>query len=534
MTTTLQDTHCHDVANHMKKTMATFLQASSSSSSMHKRRSGSGDMVHERGFSSGHTANRLPEVELSPSGPRLSTEDERRQARTSAPFNDSEEMPVEPPAKLPKQERRTMRGKNKRVCFFATCSSLLLSASYLSRSAVAAGNPQCMTADAMVGGMRHYILDWDRQLQHAANTSWDCEDFANFMYNSRDRIQQELFHTYSNMTTVPAPAEITEGEDPAKDGATLTNVTEAQLPEGFGEMPWIMSHVNRAASLVSASVHVNSGLGVLRQECFREPAVHLLFFVSLRRVHQLMSNQLKYLWYMMQNTPEMYRGAATQWLMESSQVFRGDLDTTESIFEGWIPPNVTTASEEGVAAREAVAYNKYEKPKVLSIVELLRRQTFKETDFDRELVRATMREIFAKNDLIVELGAGTGDLSRWLNETGWVQAHAYDYSSDVELITFGNVHQLGENVAPSRLGDGDIAYDWILCLSEQCPMMLDTIFKEFEGAKLREFVSKGVIVEKGLDGFSVDASSLTRSAEYSAVYEGRGNLGQKYEVFVHK
>ena len=33
--------------------------------------------------------------------------------------------------------------------------------------------------------------------------------------------------------------------------------------------------------------------------------------------------------YMMQNTPEMYRGASTQWLLEASQVFRGDLDTTE-------------------------------------------------------------------------------------------------------------------------------------------------------------------------------------------------------------
>ena len=57
-----------------------------------------------------------------------------------------------------------------------------------------------------------------------------------------------------------------------------------------------MSHVNKAASLVSASIHVNSGLGVIRSECFRDPAVHLLFFVSLRRVHQLMLNQLKYLW----------------------------------------------------------------------------------------------------------------------------------------------------------------------------------------------------------------------------------------------
>ncbi|CAD7936896.1 unnamed protein product [Amoebophrya sp. A120] len=390
-------------------------------------------------------------------------------------------------------------------------------------SGVSAANPQCLTADAMIGGMRHYLVDWDQQLLHGANKTWTCEDFAQFLYNSRDRIQQELFYTYSNMTTVPTPKSVAkDGGEGGGEQDEVVSVSDAELPEGFGDLPWILSHVNKAASLVSASVHVNSGLGVIRQECFVEPAVHLLFFVSLRRVHQLMLNQLKYLWYLMQNTPEMYRGAATQWIMEASQVFRGDLDTTESIFEGWNPPNSTISDE------NPLTYEKHEKPKVFSIVELLRRQTFKETDFDRELVRATMRHVFSKNDIILELGAGTGDLSRWLNETGWVQSHAYDYSSDIELITFNNVHQLRADNYPPRLGDGDIPYDWILCLSEQCPMMLEPIQAKF--SNLRDYTHKGVILQKDVLGVSDISPALVDANSEAYVEKG---LAERYAVLVH-
>lgn len=54
------------------------------------------------------------------------------------------------------------------------------------------------------------------------------------------------------MAVSPANAQVfgnmtTAGEEPA---------------EGFGEIAWIMSHINKAASLVSAHTHVHSGLGV--------------------------------------------------------------------------------------------------------------------------------------------------------------------------------------------------------------------------------------------------------------------------------
>jgi len=198
---------------------------------------------------------------------------------------------------------------------------------------------------------------------------------------------------------------------------------------------------------------------------------------------------------MMQNTPEMYRGASSQWLLEAAQVFRGDLDTTESIFTGWNPPNLTieNRTEDDL---QLTHYNKWQRPKVLTIVELLRRTTFSEVRWDpKTLTRGLMRqEIFARNDIILELGATSGEISRWLNETGWVQSHAYDYSDDIELITFSAVRHLDRGQKPALLGDGDVGFDWILCISEQCPNMLGDLGEEVGTL----YTQKGIVLDKTL------------------------------------
>jgi len=329
--------------------------------------------------------------------------------------------------------------------------------------------------------------------------------------------QQELAWVYGNMTTTT----VLPPEEGAEDGELVEGEQgEQQLPEGFGDVPWIMSHVNKAATLVSASVHINAGLGVIRGDCFRQnPPVHLLFFVGLRRVHQLMLNQLKYLWYILQNTPEMYRGASTQWLQESVQVFRADLDTTESIFEGWNPPNDTLLmiegedGEEGEGEKEVELYQKYERPGVKNLIELLRAQTFQENmKWDRVLIRKLMRFVFSQNDLVAELGAGTGEISSFLNETGWVQSHAYDYSRDVQLITFNSVRNLAQNVPIPLLGAGDVPYDWVLCLSVQCGEMLAG------ASNLAALVNKGFVVDtKAFLGEGEDGGSEGNQWEESVV-----------------
>ena len=82
------------------------------------------------------------------------------------------------------------------------------------------------------------------------------------------------------LTTLPvspiicaqSPTSVTTQGTPEAIALKESGKDSADPPPGFGEIPWIMSHVNKAASLVSASVHVNAGLGVIRGECFKVSA----------------------------------------------------------------------------------------------------------------------------------------------------------------------------------------------------------------------------------------------------------------------
>ncbi len=47
------------------------------------------------------------------------------------------------------------------------------------------------------------------------------------------------------MTTVPQVPEVPDEAFVAEDADK-----DIKIPKGFGELPWIMSHVNKAASLV--------------------------------------------------------------------------------------------------------------------------------------------------------------------------------------------------------------------------------------------------------------------------------------------
>jgi hypothetical protein len=64
-------------------------------------------------------------------------------------------------------------------------------------------------------------------------------------------------------------------------------------------------------------------------------------------------------------------------------------------------------------------HKRYERDGVYTTIEMLRRDTFSEWSWDKEFMRKTMRHVFKKDDQILELGSHTGELSMWLNQTGW-------------------------------------------------------------------------------------------------------------------
>ena len=92
---------------------------------------------------------------------------------------------------------------------------------------------------------------------------------------------------------------------------------------------------------------------------------------------------------------------------------------------------------------------------------ILARHEFHGTWFlDKALLRYLMRNVLTVGQTLGEFGAFGGKYSEWLNETGVVEAFAFDGIPDVTEITDGRVQEL----QLSERFDLGRSFDWILCL----------------------------------------------------------------------
>merc|ERR1719158_273391 len=98
-----------------------------------------------------------------------------------------------------------------------------------------------------------------------------------------------------------------------------------------------MTYMSKAASLVSAHMHIHGVLGASRRECLSEH-LQLLFLMSLRRLKTLLHGELRQLWIVFQGTAELFRQGAGKWLSELVELFEADLRTMESIMVSYIAP----------------------------------------------------------------------------------------------------------------------------------------------------------------------------------------------------
>merc|ERR1719247_3492114 len=221
-----------------------------------------------------------------------------------------------------------------------------------------------------------HLDEWDNQLEIGLNSTFNCSTFLEFVYLSRDRIRLQLEYIRGNFS--------------AED-----ELFKAQGEEGQSTT-WAMTHMSKAASLVSAHIHVHGVLGASRRECLSEH-LQLLFLMSLRRLKTLMHGELRQLWIVFQGTSELFRQGAGKWLTEVVELFEADLRTMESIMVSYVPPEEDAEKQAAIEKGGDAAAAAMQRPSrpgpplpahsaretdgvTLSTVEVLRRNTFEEWD----------------------------------------------------------------------------------------------------------------------------------------------------------
>merc|ERR1719420_1792637 len=105
-------------------------------------------------------------------------------------------------------------------------------------------------SEALIGAVDMHLDEWDSQIEIGLNSSYNCSTFLEFIYLSRDRIRLQLEYIRGNFS--------------AED-----ELFKAQGEEGQSTT-WAMIHMSKAASLLSAHIHIHGVLAGARRECLSE------------------------------------------------------------------------------------------------------------------------------------------------------------------------------------------------------------------------------------------------------------------------
>merc|ERR1719473_1969610 len=121
-------------------------------------------------------------------------------------------------------------------------------------------------------------------------------------------------------------------------------------------------------------------------------------------------------------------------------------------------------------------------------MEALRRDTFQEYVLDQGLLQGLLRHVLPLDATVADMGAGSGQYAKWLNDTGLVTAFAFDGSHDIELITTGAVNSAALD-KPLKLWR---KFNWVICLevAEHIPADLSATFLR----NLDEHAEHGLVI----------------------------------------
>jgi len=125
--------------------------------------------------------------------------------------------------------------------------------------------------------------------------------------------------------------------------------------------------------------------------------------------------------------------------------------------------------------------------------EYLRRKAFKQWALDKGLLRALLRHVWqppleGEMMSIGDFGAGGGQYSTWLNETGLLQSFAFDGTPKAANITDGAVQEV------SLVDDFELwrKFDWVMCLEvgEHIPAQFTSVLLR----NIKRHAKKGLVM----------------------------------------
>lgn len=146
--------------------------------------------------------------------------------------------------------------------------------------------------------------------------------------------------------------------------------------------------------------------------------------------------------------------------------------------------------------------------------EALRREVFQQWAVDKGLLRGFLKLVDLNGSVTLgDFGAGGGYYSKWLNDTGLVQAFAFDGTPEINHISPGVLYM--------NLNDPEMKlwrkFDWILCLevAEHIPAIHTTTMLQ----NLDRHAQTGIIMSWSADMEGIGHVNCMKEEEFHALVE---------------
>lgn len=241
----------------------------------------------------------------------------------------------------------------------------------------------------------------------------------------------------------------------------------AHLESGSEDIPYsvLFDEVSTALRVALEVVQLMSVATMIHRKCFLSAARHALS-KSLVPLQSALQQQVSTMWWMFDisqfsntNSPAKHFKAVHSTLMDIEGLF-GQLsaELPSMLHDGGF---AWGHEDHGMFMNSTVMYRKLFPGTAL---------------VDKGLLRQLLR-MLPMDSTVGDFGALDGQYSRWLNDTGWVAAFAFDGVQGVAELTEGRVTEV-DLASELRIPWRPQGFDWVLCLevAEHIPPALESTF----------------------------------------------------------